>query len=184
MIYFVRHGQTDDNANGNLLTGWSSTPLNEKGIAQAKETAKELKDVSFDICFCSPLARTRQTLKEILEYHTDLKVIFDDRLKERDYGEVTGKPASICKFRRWNANDKIPFQMESVPEIFDRVANFYDEILPKYKDKNILIVSHSGVGRMTYFYFNGKPKDNDYSNFELGNAKTMTFSNEEIDLML
>lgn len=36
MIYFVRHGQTDDNTNGNLLTGWSETPLNEKGFAQAR----------------------------------------------------------------------------------------------------------------------------------------------------
>ena len=175
MIYFVRHGQTDDNANGNLLTGWSATPLNEKGLEQAKETAKELKNVRFDICFCSPLVRTKQTLDEILEYHKDLEVVFDDRLKERDYGEITGKPASICKFRRWNANDKIPFKMETIPEIYNRVANFYDDLKGNYKNKNVLIVSHSGVGRMSYFYFNGKPKDNDYSNFEIGNAKILKF---------
>ena len=32
MIYFVRHGQTDDNANGNLLTGWSAHRLMRKDL--------------------------------------------------------------------------------------------------------------------------------------------------------
>lgn len=175
MIYFIRHGQTDDNANGNLLTGWSDTPLNKKGFEQAKEAAIELKDIEFDICFSSPLLRTKQTLDEILPYHKDVKVVFDDRLKERDYGELTGKPSSICEFRRWNANDEIPFKMESVPEMYERISSFYDELKTKYKSKNILIVSHSGVGRLSYFYFNGRPKDNDYSNFKLDNAKIMKF---------
>lgn len=173
MIYFVRHGQTDDNANGNLLTGWSATPLNEKGFSQAKETAEKLKDIKFDICFCSPLLRTRQTLDEIIKYHKNLNVIYDDRLKERDYGEITGQPANICKFRRWNANDEIPYKMETIPEMFDRIASFYNDLKRNYMGKNILIVAHSGVGRMTHFYFNGKPQDNDYSNFEIGNAKVM-----------
>lgn len=177
MIYFVRHGQTDDNSNGNLLTGWSATPLNNKGLEQAKQTAEALKSVKFDLCFCSPLVRTKQTLNEILKYHKNLKVVYDDRLKERDYGEITGKPASICKFRRWNANDEIPFKMESISEMFERTANFYNDILPKTKGKNVLIVAHSGVGRLTYFYFTGKPKDGDYSNFQLDNAKVMTFDN-------
>jgi len=177
MVYFVRHGQTDDNINGNILTGWSATPLNDKGFEQAKETALLLKDTHFDICYCSPLKRTKQTLNEIIKYHKDLHIIYDDRLKERDYGEITGKPASICKFRRWNANDIIPFQMETISQIFSRVASFYDEILNKEKGKNILIISHSGVARMSYFYFNGKPKNNDYSKFQLDNAKVIKFEN-------
>lgn len=42
MIYFVRHGQTDDNANGNLLTGWSATPLNERGGVLKQEKLRQL----------------------------------------------------------------------------------------------------------------------------------------------
>ncbi len=175
MIYFVRHGQTDDNANGNLLTGWSETPLNKVGLMQADKTAIQLKDIKFDICFCSPLLRARQTLEKIMKYHKNLKIIYDERLKERDYGEITGKPASICNFKRWNANDKIPYRMESIDQLYCRVSNFYDEINDKYKNKSILVVAHSGVGRMSYFYFNGKPKDNDYSNFQLDNARVIQF---------
>ena len=150
-----------------------SNLLNEIGFAQAREVAKNLKDIKFDVYFCSPLVRTKQTLDEIIKYHKNLNVIYDDRLKERDYGEITGQPASICKFRRWNANDEIPYKMETIPEMFDRIASFYDDLKRNYEGKNILIVAHSGVGRMTYFYFNGKPQDNDYSNFEINNAKVM-----------
>ena len=173
MIYFIRHGQTDDNVNGNILSGWSDTPLNKNGILQAKETSENLKNINFDICYCSPLTRAKQTLAEIKKYHSSLNIVYDDRLKERDYGEITKKPASICKFRRWHADDKIPYKMETISEMFERISSFYDDLKAKHLGKNILIVSHSGVGRLTHFYFNGKPSDNDYSNFELGNAKIM-----------
>lgn len=177
MIYFIRHGQTDNNNKDNLLTGHNDTPLNVIGLKQAKERARELQSTAFDICYCSPLSRAKQTLNEIKKHHINLKIVFDDRLKERDYGEITGQPSSFCKFRRWHADDKIPFKMESIPEMLERVSSFYDEILPLNKNKNILIVAHSGVGRMSHFYFNGKPKDNDYSNFKLDNAELITFEN-------
>lgn len=178
MIYFVRHGQTDDNVNGNILTGWGATPLNDVGLAQAKQVSKELKDIHFDLCFCSPLERTRQTLDEILKFHLNLKVVFDDRLKERDYGEISGMPASVCKFRRWNSNDEIPFKMETIPQMYSRIESFYNEILKKYSNKTILIVSHSGVARLSHFYFNGLPANGDYSEFKIDNGKCICFESE------
>ncbi len=177
MIYFVRHGQTDDNVK-EIYTGWLETPLNSKGFEQAKETAIDLKDKHFDICYCSPLIRAKQTLDEILKYHKGLKVVFDDRLKERDYGEITGKSASeVVKFNRWNDNEVSPYKIESISHLYDRLAAFYDEILEKEKGKNILIVAHSGVSRVSYAYFNSKPADNDYSNLSIGNAKCVKFEN-------
>ena len=172
MIYFVRHGQTDDNVNG-ILTGWLSTPLNDKGLSQAIDTAEQLKNVHFDICFCSPLKRTKQTLFEILKYHEDMPIIFDARLKERDYGSLTGKNTKLWQGERWHENNPLPEETESISDMYSRVESLYNDIFKKYKDKNVLIVSHSGVGRMSYFYFNGKPTDGDYSNFEIGNAKIM-----------
>jgi len=63
MIYFVRHGQTYDNAvKPEILSGHNKVKLTKAGIEQAKQTAQELKDVKFDICFCSPLKRAKQTL--------------------------------------------------------------------------------------------------------------------------
>ena len=63
--------------------------------------------------------------------------------------------------------------METIPQMFDRVVSFYDDLKNNYKGKNILIVAHSGVGRLMHFYFNGKPQNGDYSNFKMDNAEIM-----------
>lgn len=170
MIYFVRHGQTYDNFN-NIIQGDGS--LSEIGFEQVKETAKVLKDIDFDICFCSPLLRTRQTLNEIKVYHNNLKVIFDDRLKERFYGDAVGKHFSEVPIlrNRWDANVKMSHNIESIDDLYNRVASFYDDIKQKYSNKIILIVAHSGIARMSSAYFYGKPKNNDYSSLKINNAE-------------
>lgn len=53
MIYLVRQGQTDWNL-FRRFNGVTETFLNQNGIEQAKKQAEELKDIEFDICFCSP----------------------------------------------------------------------------------------------------------------------------------
>ena len=172
MIYFVRHGQTNDNVEYRIQ---GNKPLNENGLNQAKDLAEQLKDIHFDICFCSPLIRTVQTLQEILYYHKDLKVVYDDRIKERDYGELVGLLAKNIDgyFNRWKSDAYWPYKTETVDEMYNRVASFYNDLKNNYKDKNILIVSHCGVGRMTYAYFYGKPQDNDYSKYEMKNCEIM-----------
>lgn len=99
MICLVRHGQTDDNLK-KIFTGDNDVPLNETGFKQAKETAEKLRSIHFDLCFCSPLLRAKQTANEILRFHPNLPIIFDERLKERD-AELKGK--SVLKFDhdRW-----------------------------------------------------------------------------------
>ena len=177
MLYLVRHGQTDDNKN-HIIQG--NKPLNKLGKKQVKETAQTLKDINFDICFCSPLRRTKQTAKALLKYHKNLEVIYDDRLIERKYGDLVG----ICydtipnySAIRWNANEKFDDTAEQVLDFYDRISTFYNDILPKYKGQNILIVAHSGVARMTFYYFNGKPEDNNFTNFEIKNAHIMQVEN-------
>ena len=64
-------------------------------------------------------------------------------------------------------------------QTLDEILKYHKnlKIVFKAKGKNILIVAHSGVGRLSYFYFTGTPKDGDYSNFKLDNAKVMKFEN-------
>ena len=83
MIYFVRHGQTDDNKYG-IIQG--NKPLNETGVAQAKETAEILKNEHFDICYCSPLERTKQTMQEIPHHLIDIKN-FDENYNVGEFVE-------------------------------------------------------------------------------------------------
>lgn len=182
MIFFIRHGQTDDNLN-QIYTGQKDVPLNQNGIAQAKSTAEELKDTKIDICFCSPLLRAKQTCEEIVKYHKNLRVIYDDRLKERDYGNLVGLPVDTINYNRWQViNDKRTqkeYNAETIMSVFERLSSFYDEILPKYKNKNILVVAHSGVGRISSAYFNGMPEDMDFSTIKIKNASMIQFNHKK-----
>ena len=57
-IYLVRHGETDWNQAGRLQ-GQTDIDLDAQGFAQAAEAAERLKEVPFEIAFCSPLIRAR-----------------------------------------------------------------------------------------------------------------------------
>jgi len=175
MIYFVRHGETSDNINV-VLTGHNDVSLTEKGLVQAEEVAYELKDIDFDVCYCSPLIRTRQTLEKFLQYKPNLQVIFDKRIIERDYGEVSGEHTSVCGFNRWHRDAKIPFKnFEAVDEVYLRAKSFYDEVRTKHRDQRVLVVSHSGFGRVSTCYFNGFPADGDLDKIKISNAKALMF---------
>lgn len=176
IIYYVRHGKTDDNAN-DILTGRVDVPLNEEGIKQAEETSKELKNIKFDVAFCSPLIRAKQTA-DIINKNHNLKLNIDYRLIERDYGVFTGKTTKdIDREISWNYYlcDKQYKNLESPKQMYKRVSAFLDEIKRKYKNKNILVVAHSGVGRIFQIYFNGIPEDGNLLKLTLKNAEVLKF---------
>ena len=59
-IYVTRHGETDYNAAGRYC-GSTDVPLNENGLAQARDLARRLARVKFDAVISSPMLRARQT---------------------------------------------------------------------------------------------------------------------------
>ena len=106
MIYFVRHGATDWNEHVNekgekdpKCQGMADIPLNQNGINQAKKLAETLKNVKFDRVICSPMTRTRQTCEII--YNGNVKVEYDSRLVERDFGEFEGLTKSQFNFKEF-----------------------------------------------------------------------------------
>ncbi len=89
-IYLFRHGQTYYNRDKRFC-GWKDSKLTPLGKKQAKKVAKKLKDKKIDIAYQTSLSRSRNTLKPVLKYHPECKeVITDNRIKERDYGELQG----------------------------------------------------------------------------------------------
>ncbi len=170
-LYVIRHGQTDGNVS-KIMDGIRDIDLNQNGIQQAKIASNELKDIVFDLMICSPLIRTKHTM-EIININ-NYPVIFDERIKERDCGEFTGKSfSSLNRDLYWNYNDKTKYQSaESIIDFFARIRAFLDDIKEKYSDKTILIVTHEGVTKAINCYFNGVPKD--------GNVQALGLANCEI----
>ncbi|MEM6926042.1 MAG: histidine phosphatase family protein [Myxococcota bacterium] len=87
-VYFVRHGQTDWNAEGRVQGRLEST-LTPLGRGQARATAERIATLGVDGIVASTALRARQSA-EILAELTGLVPRYDERLVEWDAGEWSG----------------------------------------------------------------------------------------------
>jgi broad specificity phosphatase PhoE len=174
MIYLVRHGQTDWNL-FRKFNGITDTFLNQTGIAQAKLQAENLRSVSFDACFCSPLTRARQTCEIIYRG----PIVLDDRLIEINAGEFEGADQTDAKIMQllWQAVMSGDKGAENFKDFMKRGCDFCDMLVENHKDKNVLIVTHGVIARLINYYFKGKPKDYDFLPSVVTNGGLLTFEN-------
>ena len=172
------NGETEYNAKG-LTQGQLDIPLNENGINQAKMLCEKLKNEKIDIIYASPLARAKQTAEIINSAH-NVEIVLDDRLMEFYAGVRQGQDFYSWSQDRIDAFRAHPedFGAESNIDFFTRVVEFFSEI--EDSDKNILIVSHGGVGCILMSYFNGIPVDGNYLSFEIPNGQPLTLNFEKM----
>ena len=153
MLYIIRHGRTDWN-DRHKLQGRTDVPLNEEGRRMAEEAREAYRDVHFDICFCSPLVRARETA-EILLRGRSVPILPDDRLMEMSFGDYEGIensfqipdcPINELFFHPENYTSP-PGGAESLDSLFARTGEFLrervDPLLEEGKD--VLIVGHGAM---------------------------------------
>ncbi len=92
-LVLLRHGESLWNKE-NLFTGWTDVDLSEKGMEEAREAGRLLKErgFTFDVAYTSVLKRAIRTLWIVLD-EMDLMwipVFRDWRLNERHYGALQG----------------------------------------------------------------------------------------------
>jgi 2,3-bisphosphoglycerate-dependent phosphoglycerate mutase len=92
-LVLCRHGQSEWNLK-NLFTGWHDVDLTEKGVGEATEAGRLVRDLDYpiDIAFTSVLKRAIRTLWLMLDEMDRMwiPVIRDWRLNERHYGALQG----------------------------------------------------------------------------------------------
>ena len=92
-LVLLRHGESTWNRE-NRFTGWTDVPLSEKGIQEAKEAGRLLREgeYTFDIAFTSVLKRAIKTLWIALEEMDLMWIPIQNswRLNERHYGALQG----------------------------------------------------------------------------------------------
>lgn len=91
-LVLLRHGESIWNKE-NKFTGWTDVDLSAKGVKEAKEAGRTLKEkgYNFDIAFTSLLVRATRTLDLTLkEMNLDIPIEKSWRLNERHYGALQG----------------------------------------------------------------------------------------------
>ena len=160
-LILLRHGQSQWNLE-NRFTGWKNVPLTQKGELEAKKAGELIKKhkIHIDSVFSSILERANKTaeisIKEsgLLHLWENDKLIVtrDEKLNERDYGDLVGlnKLETAEKFGKeqvhiWRRSYKTPPPNgESLKDVVDRVSPYFKQNIKPLLDqnKNILIVAH------------------------------------------
>ena len=174
-IYFIRHGQTNENSLGIRQGSEIDSELNELGRQQAKKTGKYLKKyrtkgINFDCILSSPMKRAIETAEIIgKELKLSKKIEIFDELIELGRGKMSGL-VQDDKYRQ-----KIEKDIEKKQKkIGDPIEYIYEFDMDKYlnkkfnvgietkaemnkrsqkiidfieskKCKKILVVSHAGI---------------------------------------
>lgn len=153
-LVLVRHGTSEYNAKG-IWAGWHDPLLTEEGKKDAEIAGEALRDIHFDYGIVSSLTRHKQTLEIILKHpgQEHVQVIETEAVKERNYGDFTGKnkwevkkqlgEEEFLKLRRsWDY--PVP-NGESMKQVYEREIPYYEnEILPKLKEGKNIIIASSG----------------------------------------
>lgn len=166
-LYIVRHGEVPHNALKQYNN--ENEDLNENGIRQANELKEKIKNINYDIIISSPLLRAKHTA-QIINVNNK-KILINDKLKERDPGDLSGKPLTVTnRDEYWNYNTTIRYgTSENIREFFKRIYNFLED-LKKEDYESVLIVAHSGVSKAFNGYFEGI-KDGMFLNRGLKNCE-------------
>lgn len=163
-IYIFRHGQTEDNAKY-IFSGWRESKLTKEGENQALVLADKLKNKKINRLISSPQIRAIETMKIAMSKNKiakNLPIETDERIKERSYGDFTGKskldiqlkdPEALKKIRR--SYDFIPPNGESIEMLCKRVQEFCEDLVNSIKvtKANVAISCHGNSIRGFRKYF-------------------------------
>ena len=154
-LILVRHGESEWNLK-NLFTGWKDPGITEKGIAEARETGKKIKQANLvpTVFFTSALKRAQHSLDLILEELgiVNLTITRNQALNERDYGDLAGLNKDDAR-QKWGEEQVLTWRRsydvqppggESLKDTAARAVPYYEaEILPHLKaGKTVLVSAH------------------------------------------
>lgn len=184
-LYLIRHGETELNKKG-CYYGWIDCGLSEYGLEQALLLRHALRRISLDAAITSDMKRAVDTA-EVLCEGRNIDLLKDERLRELNFGAWEGKHYTEVAEQHqenWQAwvtdwQNTAPNQGESFADMSIRVKACIDEIIQKYRDKDILLVAHQGVLRIIITYLLDIPAEKIWSfTFEQGSYSVLELQDE------
>ena len=172
-LYLMRHGETDMNRQ-RRLQGQINCALNENGLAEAKETAKLLRNagISFTEIYSSPLSRAMDTAAAV---SGGVPVIAEPLIMEMSFGRYEGVEYSSLGEELWSfihdpENIPAPEGVETKDSITSRTGQFLRRVISDGKEGNVLAVTHGiALRSMLWNLYPGSKRHNVWS-MPIGNC--------------
>lgn len=150
-VFIFRHGETLDNEK-HTFSGFRDVDLDQNGIKEAERIGEELKNEKVTKAYQSDLIRSKHTLELVLNgYHQGVEIITDPRIKERDYGDLTGQNKDEVEkkdpadFKLWHRSyDVAPPGGESIKMVEERVLAFLKDVLSNLVSTDTIFISAHG----------------------------------------
>jgi broad specificity phosphatase PhoE len=152
-LYFVRHGEGQDNVARQFSYRRIDNPLTPRGQLQAQQTARFLAEKSIDEIFCSPMKRAAETARIIAsQFGKGLTVM--ENFREVGVGDLEGQ---YFNDETWELYHNVTSQWfagkpevafpggEKYIAIWERWREGLVQILAGKADRNILLIGHAGI---------------------------------------
>lgn len=148
--YFgMRHGEAETNVRGLIIgdpaKGTTAFPLTDRGRNAVRESLRSLSPVGDYVIVSSDFLRAKETAEIANDFLKAEALIFDERLRERFFGNYENGPDDHYD-KIWQNDAKNPEQsfngVEPANHVMERVTSVISDMENKYIGKSILIVSH------------------------------------------
>lgn len=173
-IYLVRHAHSTYSADER------NRPLSEKGKSDAQLITQVMKSKSIDVVLSSPYKRAFQTIQKIANY-SQLHIDIVEDFKERKLADIPIEDFNSAILKLWQDENYAHTGGESNLVAQARAINALNDVLKKYKNKNIVIGTHGNIMALIMNHFSKKYDYTFWSKLEMPDIYKLTF--EEFSLI-
>ena len=147
--------------------------MDNNKISRITSEISKIENFKIEICFSSPLSRALETAKILCD--KKCKIIIDERLAERNYGKLEGKPINDNQlFEFWNLKtNSTPYGVESLKDLLMRANDFIDHLKTQPYDE-VLVVCHGALLKAIYYNIVGYDENTGFLSWQLHNCEVFS----------
>lgn len=175
-IHFVRHGQTNYNAE-RRVQGQFDSVLTDAGIQQAQDLQPKIESLGLTAAYTSSNVRARHTAEILVENlpleldcRDELREIFMGPWQHRYWSEVAENDPEQYRYFM-SEPDRFRFEgCESFEELQNRGVAAVEEIIQTESEGHALIVSHGAILKTILAHYSSVPLGKIWSDPNLENC--------------
>lgn len=154
-IVYETHSWSQDNDRG-AASGWLGSCLSDRGRQAAEALGSRRRNDGVSAVFASDLTRAAETAG-VAFAGTDTPILLDWRLRECDFGDLNGMPATRLHETMVDHLDRPYPGGESWRQAVERAGRFLDDLPLRWSGARVLIIGHVTTRWALDHFIHGKP---------------------------